>query len=134
MSWWRRLLRQQALERALDTELRDHLEREIEAGVRAGASEADVRRQMRLTSGGLDQIKESCRDVRRPPALADVAGDVRFAWRMLGRNKWATAGAKDRDGQALEARHRVALSRLVPSPPLAAAGAVTPCASTRSEV
>jgi len=93
MSWWRRLLRQQALERALDTELRDHLEREIEAGVRAGASEADVRRQMRLTSGGLDQIKESCRDVRRPPALADVAGDVRFAWRMLGRNKWATAGA-----------------------------------------
>jgi predicted permease len=93
MTWWRRLLRQQALERALDAELRDHIEREIAAGVRAGASEADVRRQIRLTAGGLDQVKEACRDVRRPPALADVAADVRFAWRILARNGWATAGA-----------------------------------------
>ena len=54
MTWWRRLLRQQALERALDAELRDHLEREIADRVRAGESEADVRRHMRLTSGGLD--------------------------------------------------------------------------------
>jgi putative ABC transport system permease protein len=93
MTWWRRLLRQQALERALDAELRDHIEREVAAGVRAGASEADVRRQIRLTSGGLDQVKEACRDVRRPPALADIAADVRFAWRILVRNGWATAGA-----------------------------------------
>jgi putative ABC transport system permease protein len=38
-------------------------------------------------------MKEACRDVRRPPALADVAADVRFAWRILVRNGWATAGA-----------------------------------------
>jgi putative ABC transport system permease protein len=93
MTWWRRVLRQQALERELDAELRDHIEREIADGVRTGDSEADVRRQIRLTSGGLDQVKEVCRDVRRPPALADVWADVRFAWRILARNGWATAGA-----------------------------------------
>jgi putative ABC transport system permease protein len=93
MTWWRRVLRQQALERELDAELRDHIEREIADGVRAGEPEAEVRRQIRLTSGGFDQVKEACRDVRRPPALADVWADVRFAWRVLARNGWATAGA-----------------------------------------
>jgi putative ABC transport system permease protein len=93
MTWWRRVLRRRALERELDAELRDHLAREIAAGVRAGQSEADVRREIRLASGGLDQIKEACRDVRRPAALADVAADVRFACRVLVRNGWATAGA-----------------------------------------
>ena len=93
MTWWRRLLRQRALERELDAELRDHIEREIADRVRAGESEAEARRQVRLTSGGLDQVKEVCRDVRRPPALADLWADVRFAWRVLARNGWATAGA-----------------------------------------
>src|SRR5206468_917651 len=32
--------------------------------------------------------------VRRPVARADVAADRRSAWRMLGRNGWATAGRK----------------------------------------
>ena len=93
MTLWHRLLRRRALERDLDAELRDHIEREIADRVRAGESEADVSRQMRLTSGGLDQVKEACRDVRRPPAVADLAADVRFAWRILARNGWATAGA-----------------------------------------
>ena len=93
MTLWRRLLRRRALERELDAELRDHIEREIAEGVRAGQSEADVRRQIRLTSGGLDQVKEVCRDVRRPAVLADLGADVRFAWRILARNGWATAGA-----------------------------------------
>ena len=81
MTLWtllRRVFRQRALERELDAELRDHIEREIADGVRAGESEADVRRQMRLTSGGLDQIKEACRDVRRPGVLADLGADLRF--------------------------------------------------------
>ena len=47
MTWWRRLLRQQTLERELDAELRDHIDREIADRVRAGESEADARRQMR---------------------------------------------------------------------------------------
>jgi putative ABC transport system permease protein len=90
---WRRLLRRRSLERELDAELRDHLAREIADRVRAGESEAEVRREMRLRSGGLDQIKEACRDVRRPAAFADLWSDARFASRVLARNGWATAGA-----------------------------------------
>jgi putative ABC transport system permease protein len=93
MTWWRRLLRRRALERELDAELRDHIEREVAEGVRAGESEADARRQIRLTSGGLDQVKEACRDVRRPAALADLGADLRFAWRILAKDRWFTAGA-----------------------------------------
>jgi putative ABC transport system permease protein len=93
MNWWRRLFRHRAMEHELDAELRDHIERELAAGVRAGQSEADVRRQIRLTSGGLDQIKEACRDVRRPPALADLAADLRYTWRLLAKDRWFTAGA-----------------------------------------
>jgi putative ABC transport system permease protein len=93
MTWWRRMLRRRALERELDAELRDHIEREVADGVRAGQSEADVRRQMRLTSGGLDQVKEACRDVRRPRALADLGADLRSAWRILAKDRWFTAGA-----------------------------------------
>src|SRR4051812_34040672 len=93
MIWWRRMIRRRALERELDAELRDHMEREVAEGVRAGRLEADVRRQMRLTSGGLDQVKEACRDVRRPAALADLGADLRFAWRVLARDRWFTAGA-----------------------------------------
>ena len=40
MTLWRRLLRRRALERELDAELRDHIEREMADGVRAGQSEA----------------------------------------------------------------------------------------------
>jgi putative ABC transport system permease protein len=93
MTWWRRVFRQRALERELDAELRDHIERELAAGVRAGQSEADVRRRIRLTFGGLDQLKEACRDVRRPPALADLGADLRFAWRTLAKDRWFTVGA-----------------------------------------
>jgi putative ABC transport system permease protein len=93
MTWWRRVVRRRALERELDAELRDHIEREVAEGVRAGRSEADVRRQMRLTSGGLDQVKEACRDVRRPPAVTDLGADLRFAWRTLAKDRWFAGGA-----------------------------------------
>jgi putative ABC transport system permease protein len=93
MTWWRRVFQQRALERELDAELRDHIERELAAGVRAGQSEADVRRRIRLTFGGLDQLKEACRDVRRPPALADLGADLRFASRTLAKDWRFTVGA-----------------------------------------
>lgn len=93
MNLLRRLGRRHQLERELDAELRDHIERQLAAGVLAGESEAEVRRRIRLASGGLDQVKEVCRDVRRPPFLADLGADVRFAWRVLARNPWVTAGA-----------------------------------------
>lgn len=93
MNLLQRLRRRTQLERELEAELRDHLEREVAAGVRSGNNEAGMRRQIRLSSGGLDQLKESCRDVRRPHALATLAGDIRFAWHVLARHRWTTAGS-----------------------------------------
>jgi putative ABC transport system permease protein len=93
MTWWRRWFCDRALERELDAELRDHVEREVAAGVRAGQSEAELRRQVRLTSGGFDQIKEACRDVRRPRVLADLVTDCRSAGRILMKDRWFAAGA-----------------------------------------
>ena len=93
MTWWGRALRRDALERELDAELRDHLERQIADGVRSGRPEAEVRREIRLASGTLDQVKEACRDVRVPPALSDVWADLRFAVRMAAKDRWFTAGA-----------------------------------------
>jgi putative ABC transport system permease protein len=93
MTLWRRLLQRDALERDLDAELRDHLARELADRVRGGEAETDVRREIRLRSGGFDQIKEACRDVRVPRAVAEVWADLRFAARLLARNGWVTAGA-----------------------------------------
>ena len=93
MSWWRRVPGRRPLEGELDAELRDHIEREIADALRAGQSEADVRRHIRLRSGGLDQVKEACRDVRRPRVWADLGADLRFAWRTLAKDRWFTAGA-----------------------------------------
>jgi putative ABC transport system permease protein len=93
MTLWRRLLRRDVLERDLDAELRDHLERQIAEGVRSGRPEAEVRREIRLASGSLDQVKEACRDVRVPRLVADLAADLRLAWRLLARDRWFTTGA-----------------------------------------
>src|SRR5262245_35772081 len=93
MNLLQRLRRREQLERELDAELRDHLERQVAAGVRGGDDEDDVRRQIRMSSGGLDQLKESCRDVRRPHALANLGSDIRFACRALARHRWVTAGS-----------------------------------------
>lgn len=93
MTWWRWVFTRHAIERELDAELRDHVDRQVADGVGSGDDEANVRRQIRLTSGGLDQVKEACRDVRRLRALADLWADLRFAWRTLARNAWVTAGA-----------------------------------------
>lgn len=93
MNLWRRLFHSRTLDRELDAELRDHVERQVADGVRAGRSEAEVRRQIRLSFGGLDQVKEECRDVRVPPVLAGVAADLRFATRLLIKDRWFAAGA-----------------------------------------
>ena len=87
MSWWRRLRNRDRLEDQLDAELRDHVERQVADHVRAGVAEHEARRRARLDFGGLDQVKELCRDARRLRWLEDAWRDVRFAARLLARNR-----------------------------------------------
>ena len=81
MIWWTRLRRRGRVEDDLDAELRDHVERQVADHVRAGMSAREARRRARLEFGGLDQVKEMCRDVRRTRWLEDLGRDLRFAVR-----------------------------------------------------
>lgn len=83
MNWWGRLTRRRLLERQLDAELRDHLERLVAHYRSDGLTEVEARRRARLEFGGLEQVKESCRDARGTRWLDDLAQDVRYGCRGL---------------------------------------------------
>ena len=102
MTWWRRLTQRNRVERQLDAELRDHVDRLVADYVRAGASEDDARRRARLAFGGVEQVKEECRDVRGTRWLEDVVQDLRYGLRILRRSPAFTL----RRGRVARARHR----------------------------
>lgn len=86
MSWWHRLLFRRRLEGELDSELRHHLELQVDDYMKAGMTEADARRRAAVEFGGVELAKEECRDERRLPVLEAVALDLRYALRALRRN------------------------------------------------
>jgi predicted permease len=81
MTWWRRLLSRNRLEHQLDAELRDHFDRLVDDFKRNGHSEAEARRRARLEFGGLDQVKEACRDERGTRWVDDTLQDLRYGLR-----------------------------------------------------
>ena len=83
MSWWRRLLKRSEMERHLDAELRFHFDGLVADNLRAGMSEAEARRHARLEFGGVEQVKEECRDARGTRWIEDLWQDLRFAVRTL---------------------------------------------------
>ncbi len=93
MSWWRRLRNRERVENELDAELRDHVERQVAEHVRSGLSEREARRRARLEFGGLDHVKEMCRDVGGARWIDETWQDLRFAVRLLLKERWFTAAA-----------------------------------------
>jgi putative ABC transport system permease protein len=87
MTLWRRLLRRGELDRELDAELRDHVERRTADLRTAGVPEAEARRRALAEFGGVDQAKEYCRDVRGTRWLEDLVSDVRYGVRMLAASR-----------------------------------------------
>lgn len=83
MNWLNRLLRRRALEAQLDKELRFQLETHAADLIAGGADPAEARRQARLALGGLDPVKEACRDARGTRWLTDFGQDIRYATRTL---------------------------------------------------
>ena len=63
MRWYQRFFSRGLTEKKLDAELRFHLELQIADYVAAGMTPDEARRRAQLEFGGLDQMKEACRDV-----------------------------------------------------------------------
>jgi len=93
MTWLQRLMHRDRLEDQLDAELRDHFERLVADQRRRGHSEAESRRHARLEFGGLDQVKEACRDERGTRWIEDTIHDVRYGIRGLRRTPGFTCVA-----------------------------------------
>jgi putative ABC transport system permease protein len=79
----RALFRRKELERELDAELLDHLERETEKHQRAGLSREAALRRARVDFGGVERIKDDSRDARGLAALDSLLQDLRYAWRGI---------------------------------------------------
>jgi putative ABC transport system permease protein len=82
----RAIFRRRSIEHELDEELRFHLENEIEKLMRSGLSREEASRKARLSLGGMDQVKEECRDARGVWWLDIVLQDMRYGIRGLRRN------------------------------------------------
>ena len=90
---FRSLLRRGSVEQELHDELRFHLERMIEAKVKGGMPAKEARYAALCELGGVEQIKEECRDMRRVNYIENFLQDVRYGLRVLARSPGFTAVA-----------------------------------------
>jgi predicted permease len=79
----RALVRRDLVESELDAELHAHLDAQIAKHMAAGASRGAAERLARLEFGGVEQVREDCREARGVRAVESCAQDVRYAVRLL---------------------------------------------------
>src|SRR5947209_6613347 len=89
----RSLFRKDRVEKELTDELRFHLEKLIEGKVGRGMTPEEAHYAALRELGGVEQIKEECRDMRRVNYIEDFFEDLRYSLRQLRRNPGFTAVA-----------------------------------------
>ena len=89
----RSLFRRAQVDRELDEELRFYIEQQIQENIASGMSPEEAETCARRVVGGLDQIKEECRDARRVNWILNLFRDVRHTCGMLLRNPGFAAAA-----------------------------------------
>ncbi len=87
----RSLFRRDAVDAELDEELKIHLEFEIQQKIAAGMLPGAARRAAMIEFGGLESVREECKDMRRVNWISDFVRDVAFGARMLRKNAGFTA-------------------------------------------
>jgi len=75
--------RRKSVEAELEDELRFLFEQPVNKDVRSGLKREEAVRRARLLIGGMDQVKEECRDARGVRFVENLAQDIRYALRTL---------------------------------------------------
>jgi predicted permease len=83
MSWLHRFFIRQKMEAELDKELHFHFESQVADRVCSGIAESEARRLTRLEFGGMEQVKEDCRERRGTMWLESTLQDLRYGLRQL---------------------------------------------------
>jgi putative ABC transport system permease protein len=86
-----RAFRKKQRESEMFEELREHIEMRTARNVANGMDPAAARRAAEHAFGGMDQIKERCRDESGWPAAERITQDLRLAGRQMRRNPSFTA-------------------------------------------
>lgn len=81
----RTLCGRSSVERELDRELAFHLDQQVEENIALGMPPADAYAAVKRSMGGLSQIQEECRDMRRTNQMETIWNDLKYAVRTLGR-------------------------------------------------
>jgi putative ABC transport system permease protein len=90
---FRALIRHKTMEAEMDEELRAHLEQKVEKYVQSGVPVEEAKRRARLDLGGVEQVKEECRDSWGVRAINEIVQDIRYGLRQLRRNPGFTVVA-----------------------------------------
>src|SRR5271168_4772610 len=93
MNFWQRGFSRKHREQNMNDELRFHIEQQTAVNIAAGMTPQEARRQAVLQFGGVEAIKEDCRDQRRGSWFETMWTDVRHGLRMLRKNPGFTAVA-----------------------------------------
>src|SRR4051812_19813707 len=79
------------LDRDFDQEFESHLTMSVDDHVSRGMTPEEARRAALIRMGGRSSIKERHRAVRGLPALDAGLQDLRFVFRLMGRERWFSA-------------------------------------------
>ena len=92
-SLWRNLSDKESIDQELTEELRAHIDLLTERKIGEGLKPEEARRAALIEVGGIEQVKESVREIRTGRSLEDLSQDLRYALRGLRKHRGFTAVA-----------------------------------------